>query len=163
MFFTGVAGTAPVDKEHKLRQSFLNRTMNALNVDEIKREASGRLEVAKKTEDLQRLVDRIYPGYRVVLSQEDRNRQSAHAPRADLSDLSGLEQIEIVLRENNGPMQLQRLLRSLRQRGSGMSSATVMSMLSKYGREGRFRRFARGWWGLPNQTDPTGTLHDDVR
>jgi hypothetical protein len=137
-----------------------------LNLEEIKQSLSGQQRVVQKTEELQTLVDRIFPGYQVVLSLRDGEKESAGVtarrrtrPKPQFSTLSGLDQIERVLEENGEAMKLRDLHTKLVENGGSMSLQTMMSLLSKYQRQNKFRRFGYGLWGLPSQMgDPDEIL-----
>lgn len=124
--------------------------MAELNINEIKQDATDRLSLARKTEELQVLVDRMYPGYKVVLS-----KNGAAAPeitaRTQTRDWFGkmtqMEQITDVLKA--GPLELSKLFATLQERGSKVSKQSLMSLLSAGKKSGKFRKVARGIWALP--------------
>jgi hypothetical protein len=131
-----------------------------LDIEEIKRDATGRLDVVKKTEELQLLVDDVYPGFRVVLAQDPPGQEIRQRTRnvspdvvsgAAFAALSGIEQMQLVMDDNGEPLELHELYGRLAARGGRMSLATMMSLLSKYKNQGKFHRFRRGIWGLPGQ------------
>jgi hypothetical protein len=128
--------------------------MTTLNLEEIKRTLSVRQKVVQKTEELQDLVDQVFPGFQVTITQADviaPMQEVRTRIRPDFATLSGIDQIERVLKENGEAMKLQPLYAKLTEKGGSMSLPTMMSMLSKYQKEGKFKRFGYGLWGLPSQ------------
>jgi hypothetical protein len=134
--------------------------MIALDIDAIKRDASGRLDVAQKSEELQALVDKVYPGYVVRIARDDdkvevRERSRNGAPTEQDKEafraLSGVDQIKAVIKGNGGPVDLRELHTRLVRNGGSMSLGTMMSLLSRYRTRGEVVRVRRGLWALPDQ------------
>lgn len=123
--------------------------MGELNINEIKQDATDRLSLARKTEELQALVDRMYPGYKVVLSQNGSATAITARPRTNpgFPQMTQMQQIAEVLRD--GPLELSKLFATLQLRGSKVSKQSLMSLLSAGKKTGKFRTAARGIWGLP--------------
>lgn len=137
--------------------------MTTLNLDEIKQNLSGQQKVVQKTEELQDLVSKVFPGFRVILAENTQGSDTAPTevrprtrtrPLPAFSLLSGLDQIERTLTENGEAMKLRSLHTKLVESGGSMSLQTMMSLLSKYQRAGRFHRFGHGLWGIPGQSGP---------
>lgn len=129
--------------------------MGTLNLDEIEQSVSGQLEVVQKTKELQKVVNRVFPGYQVTLTKEGEGRDvripRVVTPRPEFSELSGIDQIRRVLTENGEAMKLRDLHTKLVASGGSMSLQTLSSLLSKYQAEDKFRRFGHALWGLPDQ------------
>lgn len=123
--------------------------MTELNIDEIKQDATDRLSLARKTEELQVLVDRMYPGYKVVLSQNGTTPVITARTRTRdwFGKMTQTEQIKEVLKD--GPLELSKLFATLQERGSRVSKQSLMSLLSAGKREKKLRKVARGIWALP--------------
>lgn len=123
--------------------------MSELNINEIKQDATDRLSLARKTEELQSLVDRMYPGYKVVLSKNGATPEITARPRTRdwFAQMTQMEQITEVLKA--GPLELSKLFATLQERGSKVSKQSLMSLLSAGKKNDKFRTAARGIWGLP--------------
>ena len=142
--------------------------MKTLNIDAIEQSVSGQLEVVQKTKELQKVVSRVFPGYQVTLTHANEmaplqavtdGSSSLIFCNPPFGELSGIQQIEQVLKENGQVMKLQPLYEKLGEKGASMSMQTMMSLLSKYQKEGKFKRFGYGLWGLPSQMgDPDAIL-----
>jgi hypothetical protein len=125
--------------------------MAELNINEIKQDATDRLSLARKTEELQVLVDRMYPGFKVVLSKNG-TAAPGEAPirtrsRDWFTKMTQTEQIKEVLKD--GPTELSKLFSILQERGSKVSKQSLMSLLSAGKRDKKLRKVARGIWALP--------------
>ncbi len=118
--------------------------MGILNIEEIKRDAACRMELVQKTEELQALVSRMYPGCRVVLLQEG-EPEPHRLRRTSFESMGGSQQIMTVLVELGKPVELQVIHAEMVKRGSGMSMETMMSILSR-GKDELFVNVARGVW-----------------
>ena len=125
--------------------------MAELNINEIRQDATDRLSLARKTEELQSLVDRMYPGYKVVLSENGATKEGPDEFRTRSRDwfakMTQVEQITEVLKA--GPIELSKLFQTLQARGSKVSKPSLMSLLSAGKKAKKFHKVARGIWALP--------------
>jgi hypothetical protein len=119
--------------------------MPIIDPSDIRRDASMRMDLLKRLDELQTLASMVYPGARVVLVTDD-ERKRAHAIRFE--NFSGADQIAFVLSRNEGgPMELQALLNGINERGGTMSMETLASLLSR-GKDEMFINPSRGAWAL---------------
>jgi hypothetical protein len=134
--------------------------MNALDIGRIRQDATDRLKLAEKTEELQRIVDEVYPGYKVLISQNGvaaprimkmatANYEFRGNPITLFHGKTQVGQILTVLEDANGRMSLKELFKELHARGSKISMQSLMSYLSKLKKEDKVKNFGTGIWGLP--------------
>ncbi len=117
--------------------------MPILDLSELKIDAMRRLEVVRMAEELQSLVNHVYPGCQVVIM-----RQEGMTPQSAFAQLSATQQIVQVLLESGGrPMELQAIHNVVTKRGGSMSMETLASYLSR-GKDEIFVNPSRGTWGL---------------
>jgi hypothetical protein len=122
-------------------------TTDELDFDDIERDATGKLDLVKLKQQMQAMVDVLYPGYRVVLSKNGIDMSHCRSrSRVNFGDLTQMKQIETVLEK--GPLELNALFKELETRGSKIGFQSLMSLLSAGKRSERFRSFGRGIWGL---------------
>jgi hypothetical protein len=121
--------------------------MADLNIEEIERDAADRQSLASKTKELQSIVNRLYPGYKVILSKNGAEIHARTRTRDPFARMTQVEQIREVLKD--GPMALQSLFTTLHNRGSRVSLQSLMSLLSAGRKADKFRKAGRGIWGLP--------------
>lgn len=123
--------------------------METLNLDQLERSAETQLEIAKRAKELEALVSRAFPGYRVYI--ESRNGASKDAVTKQFSNLShlpGVGQIETILRDARVPLTKGALLGAIQDRGGTMNMDTLTSYLSRYP---QFANSGRGLWTLSEE------------
>ena len=76
---------------------------------------------------------------------------------SDLSQLSGMDAIEEVMRNLGEPTKKDRLAFHLKMRGKAIGDGTLESYLSRGKKEHRFWSYGRGLWGLPKSVSPPPT------
>lgn len=81
----------------------------------------------------------------------------------DLSELSGLDAIERVLRESGGAMTKKHLSQRLRVRGKAIGTGTLEAYLSRAKKNGRFANPARGVWALARIPIPIPGIRSRTR
>jgi hypothetical protein len=121
-----------------------------LDISQIKLDAQLRLQLAEKAEELQRLVSKLYPGSTVLISDGPSSAVPATSKVPVSSDFKSLpftQQIARVLRDAGKPMTKPVLHALLYERGSKVSSDTLMSYLSR-GKGKQFNRTEDGLWSL---------------
>lgn len=132
---------------------------DSLDITQLERSASATLEIAQRAKELERLVNATFPGYRVFIERRTtsgarNNGESANLSPTDFKDMSGVKQIETILRETRVPIKKLALLAALRDRGSKMNLDTLTSYLSRYP---QFINRGHGIWGLPEKYYSSGT------
>src|SRR5215470_16601360 len=95
---------------------------DTLDINEIEKSATTRIEIAKKTKELAALVESVFPGYGVYI---ERRAEGVTRYKRVLSALPALEQVETVLRDSKAPMQKQDLLNEIHRRGGNVSENTL--------------------------------------
>src|SRR5207248_8521627 len=92
-----------------------------LDINEIEQSAAIRLQIAKKTKELEALVERVFPGYGIYIERRGKNGAGMTRYRRNLSALPVVDQVETVLRDAKAPMQKQDLLNEIHRRGGNVS------------------------------------------
>lgn len=107
-----------------------------LNLSQIKRDADDVVELPTLLEKAQRIVDRFYPGHKIVIvgpqmeaQVDNQERPALKFGSSDFLSLSGVRQIQAILTES--PMAVGDLVAELARRGSEISKPTVQSTLSR--------------------------------
>jgi hypothetical protein len=118
--------------------------MPILNLHDIQRDASKRMELAKRIEEIQALLDGLFPGSQVVVMTPGDDRKKAVA----FDERPGIEQVIHTLVLGDGPMELQAIHAAITKRGGTMSVDTLMSILSRGGKDDVFANVSRGVWAL---------------
>ena len=131
-------------------------TMPTVNINQIK-------SVVEKFEELQELVQAVYPGYTVVITSEENGIVSDSLPLvpggvarmndASFKTLSGVKQIAQIMKERGKPIPKKVLLTELQRRGSKVGKDTLTSYLS---REPIFVPASRGVWTLKKLLEKEG-------
>jgi hypothetical protein len=121
-----------------------------LNLEQIQQDAAGRLELVKKTKELQAFASEIYPGCRIMIVLPDADENDApKSGRQVFANLSGIEQIVTVFMMCGPQMELQQVFAEITRRGGQMSMETLMTHLSR--NKEFFTNVARGIWELSNR------------
>lgn len=122
--------------------------MAALDISSIKKDAEARLEIADKAMELTRLVERVYPGARVVIDYPDATptQEPGFRPAVNFADLSVMDKVVTVLRDHGAPMTLVEIYDQTKARGATVSKDTIISYLSRT--KTRFEKRGDGMWAL---------------
>jgi hypothetical protein len=110
----------------------------------------------KKAKELASLVETAFPGYAVYIERRRKNGSNPviQNPRANISSLPALEQVETVLREAKAPMQKQDLFNEIHRRGGNINKNTLSIYLSRYP---RFVSHGQGVWWIDPANYSNGT------
>lgn len=136
--------------------------MPLLNLEQIKRDGQDRIEFVDAMETLQGVVDRLYPGHKVVVISPDeiapgQSTKTSESGGVDFRSLTGVQQMEAVLNEK--PMTARELFAEIQRRGAVIPMSTVQSTLSR--KKTIFRNRANGIWSAiprPRFTGPPGAI-----
>jgi hypothetical protein len=125
----------------------MSQPIESLDVAKLERSAAANLEIAKKTKELQTLVGREFPGFQVFISRMEvsLNANGVHRNGGGFAHLSGVDQVETILRETRVPVKKKVLLAAIHDRGGHMNMATLTSYLSRYP---KFKKHGHGIWGF---------------
>jgi hypothetical protein len=125
----------------------MSHPIESLDVAKMERSAAANLEIAKRTKELQALVSREFPGFHVFISRLEvsLDRNGVHRNGNGFAHLSGVEQVEQILRETRVAIKKQALLAAIQDRGGHMNMATLTSYLSRYP---KFVKQGHGIWGI---------------
>jgi hypothetical protein len=125
--------------------------MPTLDLDQVARDGQDRIEFSDTMRKLQAVVDRLYPGYKVVVMSPEPPPGDSDPPEpervpevntVDFGSLSGARQMEVLLRMK--PMNIQQLFEAMGARGATISRNTMQSTLSR--KVDTFRNGLDGRW-----------------
>jgi hypothetical protein len=144
--------------------AILFRMATTLDIRQIEEIASAQLEVAKRIKELEALLQKSFPGFKVYIEKREGRQEDTRKDKggvtaslgAKISHLSSLEQMEHVLRQIRTPMSKQDLCVAIRERGGHVGIDTITSYLSRF-RNTRFKSYGHGVWGLAEGTVSNGT------
>lgn len=118
-----------------------------IDISRIKRDADDIAGLPSLLEKAQAVVDRVYPGHKIVIvcpqeqAAEVQPRQ-AIAATVDFLSQNGVRQMQVLLRER--AMTVSELCSELTRRGSNLSKPTVQSTLSR--KKDLFKNDGSGKW-----------------
>jgi len=126
--------------------------VKTLSIEIIGKAAQEQLNVAEKTKELQNLVDKVFPGFKIMIVLEE---ELPPGPEGKKKYDTALAAAKGVLNESDAPLEKQVILTRVNSYGFNISLPTLSGYLSK---DETFVRDEdqRGVWGLKKhfQTQP---------